>query len=331
MLELSIVVPMYNVAPYVRKCIESMLLQDISFERYEIIVVNDGSTDVGLEVLEEMLQEDKRLQELEALGHWTVVTQENQGLSGARNTGIPLAKGKYIQFIDSDDYLQPNVLGKLLDQIERDDLDVLRYNYQNVNERYEVFLPCKNPKQFVSYSEEVCDGRTFLEERLGYACYACQFVLKKEMLNNLEDCFTPGILFEDTDWTPRMLIRAKRVASTSLVVLNYLIRTGSITQSIAKEKKEKIIKDKITIIEKLSTWGRQLKMSWHYSMITRMVLSLVNDQSYTIQEKRNVITEVCRLHLLPLSNRDLSYRMKIRIAIFNIIPKFYCKYLTQCK
>lgn len=82
-------------------------------------------------------------------------------MSGARNTGIPLAKGKYIQFIDSDDYLEPNVLGSLLEQMERDDLDVLRYNYQNVNEQYEIFVPCKNPKQFVSYSEEVCDGRTF--------------------------------------------------------------------------------------------------------------------------------------------------------------------------
>lgn len=78
MLQLSIIIPMYNVASYVRKCIASVLNQDLPYEQYEIIVVNDGSTDNGMEVLREMLRTDSCLQKMKDLGHWTVVTQENQ-------------------------------------------------------------------------------------------------------------------------------------------------------------------------------------------------------------------------------------------------------------
>lgn len=327
MLQLSIIIPMYNVASYVRKCIASVLNQDLPYEQYEIIVVNDGSTDNGMEVLREMLRTDSCLQKMKDLGHWTVVTQENQGLSGARNTGIPLAKGKYIQFIDSDDYLEPNVLGSLLEQMERDDLDVLRYNYQNVNEQYEVFLPCKNPKQFVSYSEEVCDGRTFLEERLGYACYAWQFVIKTSLLQHEADYFTPGILFEDTDWTPRILLKATRVASTPKIVVNYLIRVGSITLSVTKEKKEKILRDKLSLIKKLYRWGKETHLKWHATMISRVVLSLVNDQTYSYEEKMLIVEVLKSEGMFPLTMRELAWQKKLRILLFNLIPFLYCKYL----
>ena len=322
---------MYNVASYIKKCIESMLQQDISYERYELVVVNDGSTDNGIAILNKLVRENERLQEMDRLGHWTVVTQENQGLSGARNTGIKKARGKYIQFIDSDDYLQPNVLGKLLAQMERDDLDVLRYNYQNVNEQYEIFVPCKNPKQFVSYSEEVCDGRTFLEERLGYACYACQFVLKKELLNSQEDCFTPDILFEDIDWTPRILLKASRAASTQLIVLNYLIRVGSITLSLTKEKKDKILRDKLSTIEKLAKWGQENGMNWHFEMLTRMALSLLHDPVYSLEEKQTVIARLRDMRQFPLTTRKLALLKKIRVCLMNLSPKLYCRWMTKSR
>lgn len=322
---------MYNVASYIKKCIESMLQQDISYERYELVVVNDGSTDNGIAILNKLVRENERLQEMDRMGHWTVVTQENQGLSGARNTGIKKARGKYIQFIDSDDYLQPNVLGKLLAQMERDDLDVLRYNYQNVNEQYEVFVPCKNPKQFVSYSEEVCDGRTFLEERLGYACYAWQFVLKATLLQDRKDYFTPGILFEDTDWTPRILLKATRVASTPKIVVNYLIRVGSITLSVTKEKKEKILRDKLSTIEKLAKWGQENGMNWHFEMLTRMALSLLHDPVYSLEEKQTVIARLRDMRQFPLTTRKLALLKKIRVCLMNLSPKLYCRWMTKSR
>ena len=100
-----------------------------------------------------------------------VIHQTNGGLSAARNSGLKIAKGKYIQFVDSDDYLQPNVFGELVAQMERENLDVLRFDYQNVhvvNGCYEVFQPYKHP-HVVDSRSDVTDGITYLNERMEYA------------------------------------------------------------------------------------------------------------------------------------------------------------------
>ena len=131
MIKLSFIVPVYNVAPYLRKCVDSLLAQD--YDDYEIILVDDGSTDDSPQICDEyarMSQESRvKSQELPCI---RVIHQVNAGLSAARNTGIKDAKGEYICFVDSDDYWEENVLGSLMEQVERDDLDVLRFDYQNV-------------------------------------------------------------------------------------------------------------------------------------------------------------------------------------------------------
>ena len=108
--------------------------------------------------------------------HIRVIHQKNGGLSAARNAGLKVAKGEYVCFVDSDDYWEKNVLSGLMAQIERDNLDVLRFNYRNVNDAFEVIYPNKDPKRYVDYSEEVTDGETFLNERFGPSCYAVMFM-----------------------------------------------------------------------------------------------------------------------------------------------------------
>ena len=216
-MKLSIIIPIYNVEQYLRKCIDSVLNQDYS--DYEIILVDDGSTDGSGAICDEYAS-PSFVNSLTRSVVIKVIHQKNGGLSTARNAGIKAARGTYLCFVDSDDYWEPNVLGGLMEQIERDKLDVLRFDYQNVrikNEgvrelehdgEYEVFQPNKDPKRDVDYSNVVTDGETFLNERLGPACYAWQFVIKREILK--ECLFKEGIYFEDTEWTPRMLLRAKR-------------------------------------------------------------------------------------------------------------------------
>ena len=170
---LSVIVPVYNVEKYLSKCVDSLLNQNLLPEEYEIILVDDGSTDRSGDICDEY-----------AMHHSNVkaIHQQNGGLSVARNTGIQVAAGKYVQFVDSDDYLEPNVLKSLVEKMKLEDLDVLRFNYRNVNEQGEEIAPNKDPKRWVSYLSEVCDGLTFLNERLGPACYACQFVVRRTLL-----------------------------------------------------------------------------------------------------------------------------------------------------
>ena len=120
---LSIVVPAYNVERELKKCIESCLKQDIPQESYEIIIVNDGATDNTLQVATDIAAKHKSV---------SVINQKNMGLSGARNTGLKYANGKYVWFIDSDDYIKPNVLGNMIRQADDNDLDCLFFRLQRV-------------------------------------------------------------------------------------------------------------------------------------------------------------------------------------------------------
>lgn len=320
-MKLSIIVPIYNVAPYLRKCVDSLLAQDIS--DYEIILVDDGSPDESPEICDQYAGQYSNIK---------VIHQENAGLSAARNAGLAIAQGEYILFVDSDDYLQPNVLGALLAQAERDQLDVLRFRYQNVNESGEAFAPYKDMTNYNDYSAISTDGLTFLNERMGNQCYAVQFLVKREIA--LQELFTPGIYFEDTDWTPRMLLRAKRVASTDLIVYNYLWREGSITLSqkdIAKQRKQ--LQDKMDLLRKLNDWGKQVEdRRWFDGMISSLVVNIVGIIASTFyNERREYIQQIKALHILPITTFHIAPRAQRKVKLINFSIDIAVWLLKQAK
>ena len=263
-------------------------------------------------------------EELEVGCQIKVIHQANAGLSAARNTGVAAAQGDYIMFVDSDDYLQPNVLGALVEQVERDNLDVLRFNYQNVNERYEVFLPFKDAKRDVDYSEDIVDGETFLNKRLGPACYAVMFVVRREIV--LQEQFTPNIYFEDTDWTPRMLINAQRVASTPMVVYNYLWRQGSITLPTDPKKREKVLRDKISLLygfkEQMQLVQDPIWFVWMTSFNTMTILNML--ATISISKRKPYLQELKSLGVFPLYTQKEKGLKRLKIQIANLSPALYC-------
>ena len=315
-MKLSIIVPIYNVAPYLRKCVDSLLAQDIS--DYEIILVDDGSPDECQQICDQYAEQYSNIK---------VIHQANAGLSAARNTGIAVAKGEYICFVDSDDYSEDNGLSTLMEQVEREQLDVLRFDYQNVRQtetgEYEVFQPNKYPHQ-VDTCREVVDGETYLDERMGYACYACQFVINRELTST----FTHGIHYEDTEWLPRMMLAAKRVNSTPIVVYNYLVRQGSITQAQGnKDKLRKNVNDLLFVIESLSKqmtkhpscqWLRRMISSSAVGVLTRVARIFYN-------ERREYIRRLREMETFPLAIADQGKTYTRRAWIINLFgPRTYC-------
>lgn len=303
MYKISFIIPVYNVERHLRKCVDSLLAQDYS--DYEIILVNDGSPDACPQICDEYAAAHENIR---------VVHRENGGLSAARNSGIQIAKGEYICFVDSDDYWEPNVLGGLMEQIERDNLDVLRFKYQHVNDRYEVFNPYKkSPYRDDDYSTEVTDGISFLNTRMGTACYAVMFTIRRELLNSC--LFTEGIYFEDTDWTPRMLAKAQRVASTDTIVYNYLVRQGSITKAIDRKKQQKVLDDKMRLIGEMQRQAKELNEQgkdsrWYQRMIADTVISIINILSTTFYAERKLYLERLReLRAFPIHSHGLKARL----------------------
>ena len=349
MLKLSIIVPIYNVEQYLRKCVDSLLNQDMPSSEYEIILVDDGSTDSCPAICDEY----STLYTVHHTPTIKVVHRKNGGLSAARNSGIGAAQGEYIMFVDSDDYLQPNVLGSLIGQMEEQKLDVLRYNYYNVRRKvsgvqctvckgepleYEVFEPHKNAKPYFDYSSEVVDGETFLNERLGYACYAWAFVIKRSLIVDGVRCtvyggdclFTEGIYFEDTDWTPRMLMRAKRVASTELRVYNYFWREGSITLPDNPIKKKKVLEDKISLLRGFKEHQKMAQNKqwfiWQTAGTTMSVLGIL--ATYPSAERKPYLKQVKELNVFPLSTYRASRNGRIKILVANMSPSLYCSLMS---
>lgn len=314
-LKLSVIVPVYNVEKYLHKCVDSLLNQNLPSEECEIILVDDGSPDRCGEVCDEYASHYANVK---------VVHRENGGLSAARNSGIEVARGQYVQFVDSDDFLEPNVLKALVEKMEADRLDVLRFNYKNVNERYEEIEPNKDPKRWVNYSSEVCDGHTFLNERLGPACYACQFIVRRELLTDY--MFKEGVYFEDTEWTPRILIKAQRVASTDMMVYNYLFREGSITQSVDEAKKRKVLADKLLLVDSLKAQMQQVvDKRWFEGMIAQTVISIISYVAANYYDKRKeVMTALVEKNIFPLSTYQANQTGKRKIAWANVSPRLLC-------
>lgn len=317
MKKLSIIVPVYNVDKYVSKCLDSLLNQDIPKNEYEIIIINDGSTDGSATIVESYIQQHTNLK---------LFSQKNKGLGAARNAGISHSIGKFIQFIDSDDYLESNVLQSLVNKMELENLDILRFNYQNVNEQYRVFQPNRTKKTFVDYSDCITDGHKFLTERLGYACYAWQFMIRAELLLTSRNQFKQGIYFEDTEWTPRILVLAKRVSSTKVIVYNYLIRKGSIMQSIDDSKKRKLIHDKLFLLDELlEQQNKQPDKRWYQGMISTTVISLLSDVALNFYNERDIyLSTLKEKKFLPLSGFHFTFRNKVRIFFINSSPAYYC-------
>ncbi len=316
---LSIIVPIYNVKAYLGRCVASLLDQDLDRTDYEIILVDDGSMDDSGILCDELAARESNIR---------VIHKENGGLSSARNAGIPLARGEYIQFVDSDDYLEPCVLKGLRDQIERQGLDVLRYNYQNVNEAGEVFEPNKVAKPFVDYSSDVCDGTAFLKERLGFACYAWQFVVKASILKG-EELFTEGIFFEDIDWTPRVLLKAGNVASTPTVVYNYLFRVGSITRTPDLGKQRKKMNDRLSLIDSLQALSTRTEDPvWFKGMTSQIVISILGDAGLDFyRERRQIIRTLRQKGVFPLSTFHATPGAAKKMRIANFSPGLLCRLL----
>lgn len=219
MIRLSIIIPFYNVERYIAQCLDSVYQQDIPEEEYEVICVNDCSPDNSREVV---LDYQKKHTNLRLIEH-----ERNKKLGGARNTGLRAAKGRYIWFIDSDDYLSENTIGRLLQKAEDDELEYLLFHFCMVinNKRTIVRYP--------SFGNEVLGGEQLLQQagENWSICFptAWNKLYLREFLiqNNLY--FVEDLMYEDTDWSFGLLRNVQRGGYINVCAYNYRENAQSIT------------------------------------------------------------------------------------------------------
>lgn len=239
---LSIIIPVYNVEKYIEKCLLSCVEQDISHADYEIIVINDGTPDNSLSIVKHIAKKYSNI---------VVINQVNQGLSSARNKGMKYAEGEYIWFVDSDDYIEENCLGRIASYL-KDDLDILQLQYRYV---YEDNTPAKDIK--TCKIEGVKTGVEITMQ--GGLPDPAQFsIFRSEFLKEYNLEFLEGIYHEDSEFKPRATYLASKIASDHFVSYNYLQRlSGSITSKF----KLKNGLDMLKVNKSLQDFIRQEKMS----------------------------------------------------------------------
>lgn len=311
-LMLSIIVPVFNVERYLAKCLDSLLSQDIDQDSYEIILIDDGSTDDGGEMCDGFASKHENI---------IAVHQINQGLSATRNTGLKMARGRYVMFVDSDDFIQENVLKVLIREMEVFELDILRFKLRRIREG-DISYPEMHGQHYSSSKLEVYNGHDFLFNRLGKGCYACQFLINKDYLiqNNLY--FHLGIIFEDTEWTPRVLEKATRVAEIDVLVYNYLERKGSITL----DRAERVVQGQMKLIAYLKGQMESLEdKRWYEGMIAHTVVTIITQIGSSLYSRRNeYLKELSNENVYPLSFYNASKSASRKIRLINLSPSFAC-------
>lgn len=225
MVDISVIVPVFNVEIYLHDCLTSICNQTLS--DIEIICVNDGSTDNSLDILNNFAKKDNRIR---------IINQKNSGLGVSRNIGLSVARGKYIYFIDSDDYIDLSALEKLYDNAVSNDSDVVLFKFlkklpNKVSKKHCEF---KIDKIFgkTDYDKFVFDYHDIKKHVLNTAFSACLKLYKKEFLDSFDDLyFSTGTAFEDVLFHVKVMLNASKISFVPEYLYYYRFNQNSIVNT----------------------------------------------------------------------------------------------------
>ena len=225
-MDLSIIVPIYNVEKYVRTCIESIYKQCLDEKRFEVIIINDGTTDNSMEMITDIIRQHNNV---------TIINQENQGLSVARNNGIAIAKGQYILMPDSDDLLIENSLKPLLEKALEFQVDLVVADFLKMTDEQINNLQSTPHTEFSI--QEKTGEQLFLEDLNPHECFVWRTLYRRDFLINNELKFTPDVYWQDVPFTHKAYLKAKKCIRTHYLLNIYRkARPGSASVSLGKKK-----------------------------------------------------------------------------------------------
>lgn len=222
---ISVIIPVYNVEQYLHECVDSVLGQ--TYQNFEIILVNDGSTDSSGMLCEEYAEQDDRIR---------VIHKENGGASAARNVGLDMMKGEYVYFLDSDDWLDNKAFEKILKIMHKENADVVFFDAYAVDETQGI-----RTKEYYSHKKVYTSGKgtVIMEELLSnkeFHVTPWHMFFKKTFLEKEKIQFVEGIIYEDMIFAYQVFSTADRVAYIPEYLYSRRFRANSVMTSEIKEK-----------------------------------------------------------------------------------------------
>ena len=221
-MDLSIIVPVYNVEKYIRTCIESIYKQGLDEDSFEVIIVNDGTPDRSMEMITDIIAAHQNI---------AVINQENQGLSDARNNGIKVAKGEYILMPDSDDILIENSLKPLLEKAMETKVDLVVADFLTMNDEEIDNFFNKEFKQPEPQFKKVVGEQIYLELLNPHQCFVWRTLYRREFLVTENLTSYPGIRYQDIPFTHECYLKANNCIRTNILLNIYRKWPGSSTKA----------------------------------------------------------------------------------------------------
>lgn len=305
MTEVSIVVPVYNVEKYLNRCISSIL--DSTFTDFELILIDDGSLDKSPQICDEWKERDLRIR---------VVHQMNMGLSAARNVGIRVAVGRFIMFIDSDDWIANNMIENLVYLIKYYDADISMCNMKRIAEPAD-FTNSKCEEKIKIYAKD--DFLQIMFRVRGNRCvhYACGKLYKRKLLRR--DAHYPvGILNEDVEGTFKAVLNATKIVETNLVGYFYFCNADSITGkkfgnnflslTTVWERMEKIAAIEAPQYLNYIIYN---KRRTSFTILCDMILYGDEETDKKYENEKNILLETLKKDLLYLLGSPMQFPRKI--------------------
>ena len=315
-MEISIIIPVYNVSSFIEKCIKSLV--DQSLRDFECIIVNDGSKDNSIELIEAIIKGDKRFK---------VFHQKNQGQGMARNMGLKHAKGKYICFIDPDDFVRPNYLELMYHEIEKQKADVVCCGFHIIKKEHRT-------EHIVSL--ESSSNVESLKHLLNGSDWGSVFnrMFRSHLIIDLK--FKKGIA-QDKPFIFEMFVgkSISKVIHINQCLYNYIIRKQSATNSMSLKKiddlYENMISYPITLIRESEYFGKCENELEYYKLMSYLyVLSNIakNSNQFVFQAKyfKNKFSEVYDLKLWPSIKLVIYSKLSLIKKFISFFQLLLCHY-----
>lgn len=317
MKKVSIIVPVYNMEKYLNKCMDSLVNQTL--EDIEIITINDGSKDSSLKILNEYKEKYPN--------KVVIINQENQGISVARNNGINAATGKYIGFVDSDDYVKTDMFEKLYKKIEKTKSDIVICDYEKYFMNTEEFKYV-NVVDYIKYDSLYSD--TSIINNIDYSPWNKLF--KKELFNKIK--FPKGLKYEDLNAILKVFLIASKISTVKKSLYLYRINETGETKTINKKVIDilDILQDIIDYSKTINVY-EEIRVELKKLCVNKLFFYLIysyklNDKQFVLDFRSKIIKFLNKnfnnWKLALIKNRDLKIKLISKLVLMdNVIFKYF--------
>jgi len=299
--KISVIIPVYNIEDYLEKCLESIVNQ--TYSNIEIIIVNDGSTDNSLKICEEYKSKDTRI---------TLLTQENKGVSSARNWGIDNATGSWIHFVDADDFLDLNTYEDLT-KLTDNEIDVIQFGVRAIKNN--IVFKEKHYQKLL----KINDSKELLKILRHITSYSCNNLIKFNLIKKNSINFAEDMKYnEDILFMYQVFINAQKIILNDKIYYNQVISADSASRSPISRT---LIDNRLTLIDRLIGYSKGKNIS---NILKKDSNILLKGYFVSILQYRYALKELCNIQkcykIFYKKNKDVIDSLFAKIAYISIIP-----------